>query len=91
VDCLKELCGILCINKPEGFTSFDVIAKLRGILKMRRLGHTGTLDPMATGVLPVLVCKAAKACDILPDHDKIYEAGFILELLRYSGRYRNYT
>ncbi len=78
MDCLKELCGILCINKPEGFTSFDVIAKLRGILKMRRLGHTGTLDPMATGVLPVLVGKAAKACDILPDHDKIYEAGFHL-------------
>jgi tRNA pseudouridine55 synthase len=75
---LKELCGILCINKPAGFTSFDVIAKLRGILKIRRLGHTGTLDPMATGVLPVLVGKAAKACDILPDHDKIYEAGFKL-------------
>ena len=43
--------GILCMYKPEGFTSFDVIAKLRGILQMRRLGHAGTLDPMATGVL----------------------------------------
>ncbi len=42
--------GIICVNKPEGFTSFDVIAKLRGILKMKKLGHSGTLDPMATGV-----------------------------------------
>lgn len=72
----KELCGVLCVNKPAGFTSFDVIAKLRGILKMKRLGHTGTLDPMATGVLPVLCGRAAKAADILPDHDKTYEAGF---------------
>lgn len=46
--------GILCMNKPEGFTSFDVIGKLRGILKIKRLGHAGTLDPMATGVLPIL-------------------------------------
>ncbi len=73
-----ELCGIICVNKPAGFTSFDVIAKMRGILKMKRLGHTGTLDPMATGVLPVLAGRAAKACDILPDHDKTYRAGFRL-------------
>lgn len=72
------LCGIICVNKPAGFTSFDVIAKLRGILKMKRLGHTGTLDPMATGVLPVLCGRAAKAADILPDNDKAYEAGFRL-------------
>ena len=72
----KELCGVICVNKPAGFTSFDVIAKLRGILKMKRLGHTGTLDPMATGVLPVLCGRAAKAADILPGHDKTYEAGF---------------
>ena len=51
----QELQGVLCIHKPQEFTSFDVIGKLRGILKIRRLGHTGTLDPMATGVLPVLV------------------------------------
>lgn len=76
----KEYCGILCINKPSGFTSFDVIAKLRGILKIKRLGHAGTLDPMATGVLPVFVGKATKACDILPDHNKCYEAGFKLGL-----------
>ncbi len=73
-----ELCGIICVNKPVGFTSFDVIAKMRGILKMKRLGHTGTLDPMAAGVLPVLAGRAAKACDILPDHDKTYRAGFKL-------------
>lgn len=64
------------MNKPSGFTSFDVIAKLRGILKIRRLGHSGTLDPMATGVLPVFVGTATKACDILPDNSKSYLAGF---------------
>lgn len=74
----SELCGIICVNKPSGFTSFDVIAKMRGILKMKRLGHAGTLDPMATGVLPVFAGRAAKACDILPDHDKTYRAGFRL-------------
>lgn len=66
--------GILCINKPQDFTSFDVIGKLRGILHMKRLGHTGTLDPMATGVLPILVGTATKACDILPNQDKTYQA-----------------
>lgn len=70
--------GIICIDKPAGFTSFDVIAKLRGILKMRRLGHAGTLDPMATGVLPVFVGYATKACGILPDEDKTYIAEFQL-------------
>lgn len=70
--------GIICIDKPQGFTSFDVIGKLRGILKMRRLGHSGTLDPMATGVLPVFVGYATKACGILPDDRKIYIAGFRL-------------
>ena len=66
------------MNKPQGFTSFDVIGKLRGILKIRRLGHTGTLDPMAEGVLPVLIGTAARACDILPDETKTYRAGFRL-------------
>ena len=65
------MAGIICINKPQGFTSFDVVAKLRGILKMRRIGHAGTLDPMAEGVLPVFIGNATKACDMLPDHDKI--------------------
>lgn len=70
--------GVLLMHKPQGFTSFDVIAKLRGILKIRRLGHTGTLDPMAEGVLPVLVGAATKACDILSDETKAYRAGFRL-------------
>lgn len=70
--------GVILINKPEGFTSFDVIAKCRGILKERRLGHSGTLDPMATGVLPIFIGKATKACDMLPDNEKSYRAGFKL-------------
>lgn len=73
--------GIICINKPEGFTSFDVIAKLRGILKMKKLGHSGTLDPMATGVLPVFAGNATKAISILPDTDKSYLAGFKLGIV----------
>ena len=70
--------GILCVDKPQDFTSFDVVAKLRGILHMKRLGHGGTLDPMATGVLPVFVGSATKACDIMPDNTKSYLAGFRL-------------
>lgn len=73
--------GIICVNKPEGFTSFDVIAKLRGILKMKKLGHSGTLDPMATGVLPVFTGSATKAISILPDTDKSYLAGFKLGIV----------
>ena len=57
--------GILVMDKPAGFTSFDVDAKLRGILGTRKIGHAGTLDPMATGVLPVFVGRAAKAVDML--------------------------
>lgn len=72
--------GIICVNKPSGFTSFDVVAKLRGILKMKRLGHSGTLDPMATGVLPVFAGSAAKAISIIPVGDKKYTAGFRLGL-----------
>lgn len=68
--------GIICVNKPQDFTSFDVVAKLRGILKMKRLGHGGTLDPMATGVLPIFVGSATKACDIMPDTSKSYRAEF---------------
>ncbi|MDR2932952.1 MAG: tRNA pseudouridine(55) synthase TruB [Oscillospiraceae bacterium] len=66
--------GILCIDKPEGFTSFDVVAKIRGMLGTRKVGHAGTLDPMATGVLPLFVGTATKACDILPVQDKRYTA-----------------
>ncbi len=68
--------GILLINKPEDFTSFDVIAKLKGILRFRKIGHGGTLDPMATGVLPIFLGRAAKAVDILPSEQKRYIAKF---------------
>lgn len=68
--------GIVVVNKPEGFTSFDVCKKLRGVFGTRKIGHAGTLDPMATGVLPVLIGKATKASDILPDDKKTYLAGF---------------
>ena len=67
--------GILCVNKPQDFTSFDVIAKLRGMTRTRKMGHAGTLDPMATGVLPVFLGNATKACDLLPITDKRYRAG----------------
>lgn len=70
--------GVIAVDKPEGFTSFDVIAKLRGILKTRKLGHSGTLDPMATGVLPVFAGCATKATDLLPDREKRYIAGFAM-------------
>ena len=73
-----NISGILPVKKPEGWTSFDVIAKLRGVLRIKRLGHSGTLDPMATGVLPVFVGRATKACDIIPDKRKVYTAGFQL-------------
>jgi len=66
--------GILLIDKPQGFTSFDVIAKLRGMTHVRRIGHAGTLDPMATGVLPCLFGTAARLCDCLPDETKSYRA-----------------
>ena len=66
--------GILIVDKPSGWTSFDVIAKLRGILGTRKLGHSGTLDPMATGVLPVFAGGASKAVDMQPDHTKAYRA-----------------
>ena len=66
--------GILIVDKPTDWTSFDVIAKLRGILGTRKLGHSGTLDPMATGVLPVFCGGASKAGDLQLDHTKAYRA-----------------
>ncbi len=66
--------GILIVDKPQGWTSFDVIAKLRGVLGTRKLGHSGTLDPMATGVLPVFCAEASKAVDLQLNHDKTYRA-----------------
>lgn len=73
--------GVLIIDKPRDFTSFDVCALMRGLLGTKKIGHAGTLDPMATGVLPVLVGKATKTADVLPDHDKEYEASFRLGLI----------
>ena len=70
--------GIICIDKPAEHTSFDVIARVRGILHMKKVGHAGTLDPMTTGVLPVFLGRATKACDILPVQDKRYRARFQL-------------
>lgn len=66
--------GILLIDKPQGFTSFDVIAKLRGMSRQRKIGHAGTLDPMATGVLPCLFGNATRLCDVMPCEQKTYEA-----------------
>ena len=59
--------GIIIVNKEPGFTSFDVVAKLRGICRQRKIGHTGTLDPAATGVLPVCLGSGTKLCDMLTD------------------------
>ena len=70
--------GIINVYKEKGFTSFDVVAKLRGILRTKKIGHTGTLDPDAEGVLPVCIGRATKVCDILNDKDKIYEAVMLL-------------
>ena len=61
--------GIINVYKEKGFTSFDVVAKLRGILKQKKIGHTGTLDPDAEGVLPVCFGKATKLCDIKATRD----------------------
>lgn len=70
--------GIVNVYKEKGFTSFDVVAKLRGILKTKKIGHTGTLDPDAEGVLPVCIGRATKVCDLLTDKDKVYEAVMLL-------------
>lgn len=69
--------GIIVMDKPADFTSFDVVAKLRGILHIKKIGHTGTLDPMATGVLVVCVGRATKLVSKLTAEEKIYEAGVL--------------
>ncbi|MDO5135520.1 MAG: tRNA pseudouridine(55) synthase TruB [Eubacteriales bacterium] len=66
--------GILVINKEKGFTSHDVVAKLRGILHMKKIGHTGTLDPEAVGVLPVALGKGTRLVELLTEKEKTYEA-----------------
>lgn len=82
--------GIIIMDKPEDFTSFDMVAKLRRLLGTRKVGHAGTLDPMATGVLPIFVGRATKCCDILPDQNKRYtatfELGYTTDTLDATGR-----
>lgn len=70
--------GLINIYKEKGFTSHDVVAKMRGILRMKKIGHTGTLDPDATGVLPVCVGKGTRLCSLLENHDKTYRAVLLL-------------
>lgn len=72
--------GLLLVDKPEGFTSFDIVSITRKLTSQKKIGHTGTLDPNATGVLPLLLGNATKAQDIIPNHDKEYVAGFKLGL-----------
>ena len=71
-------CGIVIIDKPDGWTSQDVAAKLRGVFRERRIGHGGTLDPMATGVLPIFVGRATRAVEFFESAEKEYVAGLRL-------------
>lgn len=70
--------GIINVYKEKGYTSHDVVAKMRGILRMKKIGHTGTLDPDAEGVLPVCLGKGTKLCDMLTDRTKTYQAVLLL-------------
>lgn len=70
--------GIIIIDKPEGFTSHDIVAKLRRICATRRIGHSGTLDPMATGVLPIFAGRATRACEFAVSDEKEYVARLLL-------------
>ena len=72
--------GIINIYKEKGFTSHDVVAKLRGIFKQKKIGHTGTLDPDAEGVLPVALGNATKVCDLITDKDKAYRCRLLFGL-----------
>ena len=72
--------GIINVYKEKGYTSHDVVAKMRGILKQKKIGHTGTLDPMAEGVLPVCLGNGTKLCDLLADRTKTYRAVLLLGL-----------
>ncbi|MDR1927769.1 MAG: tRNA pseudouridine(55) synthase TruB [Oscillospiraceae bacterium] len=82
--------GLFLLDKPEGITSFSAVARLRRLLGEKKAGHTGTLDPMATGVLPVLLGGATRFSDFLPSHEKAYEArlrlGITTDTLDITGR-----
>ncbi len=75
---MNNASGIIVIDKPSGITSHNCISKLRYLLKQRKIGHCGTLDPMASGVLPIMIGSAVKASEYLVDHDKRYFAGIKL-------------
>ena len=77
--------GILIINKPQNWTSHDVVAKMRRLLGEKRIGHGGTLDPMATGVLPLFVGRATRAVEFAENVEKEYIAGLRLGLCEYTG------
>lgn len=68
--------GMILIDKPQSFTSFDVVAVMRGLCRQKKVGHTGTLDPMATGVLPILLGKATRCAPFLEDTNKEYQVAF---------------
>lgn len=74
----NDLCGVLVVDKPTEMTSHDVVAIMRRVLKTKKIGHTGTLDPMATGVLPICVGGATKIVDFLTDRKKAYRCEMIL-------------
>ncbi len=82
---MSKIDGLILINKPKGWTSHDVINKLRSILHQKKIGHTGTLDPMATGVLPVLLGNATKLSKYLIEHDKTYIAVIKLGIKTNTG------
>ena len=75
---MEPLCGVFNIYKEPGWTSFDVVAKMRGICRIRKVGHTGTLDPAAEGVLPVCVGKATRIAELLSGESKTYRADLLL-------------
>lgn len=81
--------GIINIYKEKGYTSHDVVAKMRGILRIKKIGHTGTLDPDAEGVLPICIGKATKVVDLIVEKDKVYEAilklGIVTDTLDMTG------
>src|SRR5438128_12251306 len=69
-----ELCGVVVVDKPSGPTSFDVVRRVKGLFKAKRCGHTGTLDPTATGVLPICIGDATKIASFVSDGEKEYDA-----------------
>ena len=70
--------GLINVDKPKGYTSFDVIRKLKKILNMKKIGHTGTLDPLATGVLVICLGRATKLANVIEAKEKTYIADFVL-------------